>query len=90
MLITIIVACVVVIVWTLFKDGWFDTRPGHSTTRSSTTAPKRPTVYYRNCAEAHAAGRYDIPEGDPAYRPGLDHDHNGVACESRKSSRLAR
>jgi hypothetical protein len=24
----------------------------------------------KNCAETHADGRYDIPEGDPAYRPG--------------------
>ena len=35
-------------------------------------------------AEARADGRYDIPEGDPAYRPELDKDHNGIACESRK------
>jgi Excalibur calcium-binding domain len=42
------------------------------------------SVYYKNCAEAHADGRYDIPEGDPTYRPELDKDHNGIACESRK------
>jgi hypothetical protein len=45
--------------------------------------PPSPAVYYKTCAEAHADGRWDIPEGDPAYRPGLDKDHNGVACESR-------
>ncbi|HSS24128.1 MAG TPA: excalibur calcium-binding domain-containing protein [Mycobacterium sp.] len=22
--------------------------------------------------------------GDPAYRPALDKDHNGIACESRE------
>lgn len=40
-----------------------------------------PSVYYRNCSQAHADGRYDIPVGDPAYRPGLDRDHDGYACE---------
>jgi hypothetical protein len=42
------------------------------------------SVYYKNCAEVHADGRYDIPEGEPAYRPELDTDHNGIACESGK------
>jgi len=41
-------------------------------------------VYYNNCAEAHADGRHVIPEGDPAYRPEPNKDHNGIACESRK------
>lgn len=83
-LIAIIVVCVLVVVWTLIQDGRVSPRPGPPSTPASATMPNRPTVYYRNCAEAHAAGRYDIPEGDPAYRPGLDKDHNGVACESRK------
>ena len=39
---------------------------------------------HKNCAEAHAEGRYDIPEGDPAYQPELDKDQSGIACESRK------
>jgi hypothetical protein len=70
--IAVIVVCVVIVVLALAKQG----------TRVSTT-PSRPAVYYKNCAEAHADGRWNIPEGDPAYRPGLDRDHNGVACESR-------
>lgn len=52
--------------------------------RPGSTTPTRPTVYYKNCAEAHADGRWNIPEGDPAYRRALDKDGNGVACESRK------
>ncbi len=88
-LIAIIVICIVIVLWTLIEDRSFNTQPGHPADRS-TTAPTRPnSVYYKNCAEAHASGRWDIPEGDPAYRPGLDKDHNGVACESRKTSRLA-
>lgn len=87
-LIAIIVVCVVVVVWTLIQDG--GPRPGpRSTPAPTATMPNRPSVYYRTCAEAHAAGRWDIPEGDPAYRPGLDKDHNGIACESRKTNRLA-
>ena len=46
--------------------------------------PSRPAVYYKNCAEAHADGRWNIPEGDPAYRPALDKNHDGIACESRE------
>jgi hypothetical protein len=46
--------------------------------------PSRPAVYYKNCAEAHADGRWNIPEGDPAYRRELDNNHDGIACESRK------
>lgn len=42
-------------------------------------APER--TYYRNCRQAHADGRYNIPVGDPAYRPGLDRDGDGYACE---------
>lgn len=47
----------------------------------ATQAPVAAGAYFRNCREAHAAGRYNIPVGDPAYRPGLDRDHDGFACE---------
>jgi hypothetical protein len=39
---------------------------------------------YRNCTEAHADGRYNIPSSDPAYRPQLDRDGDGFACEPYK------
>jgi hypothetical protein len=39
---------------------------------------------YRNCAEAHADGRYNIPSTDPAYSPKLDRDGDGFACEPYK------
>jgi hypothetical protein len=81
-LIAVIVVCVVIVVLALAKNGPSYPRT-NPTTRFSTTAPSWPAVYYKNCAEAHADGRWNIPEGDPAYRPGLDKDHNGVACESR-------
>jgi hypothetical protein len=39
---------------------------------------------YRNCSEAHADGRYNIPSNDPAYRPQLDRDGDSLACEPYK------
>ena len=38
-------------------------------------------VYYKNCAEARAAGVTPIHKGQPGYRPGLDRDGDGIACE---------
>jgi hypothetical protein len=37
--------------------------------------------YYKNCAEAWAAGVAPLHKGDPGYRPGLDRDGDGIACE---------
>ncbi|HEY2356785.1 MAG TPA: excalibur calcium-binding domain-containing protein [Phenylobacterium sp.] len=37
--------------------------------------------YFRNCTAAHAAGVYSIPRGAPGYRPALDADNDGLACE---------
>jgi hypothetical protein len=40
-----------------------------------------PSVYYPNCKAARAAGAAPIYAGQPGYRPGLDRDGDGVACE---------
>ncbi|WP_433788143.1 excalibur calcium-binding domain-containing protein [Actinomycetospora sp. CA-101289] len=37
---------------------------------------------YANCDEARADGAEDIGVGEPGYRPALDRDRDGVACES--------
>jgi endonuclease YncB( thermonuclease family) len=37
--------------------------------------------YFGSCAEARAAGVAPLREGDDGYRPGLDGDRDGVACE---------
>lgn len=37
---------------------------------------------YQNCQEAHSAGVFDIPQGDPAYWLGGDRDKDGYACDS--------
>lgn len=36
---------------------------------------------YKNCTDAKAHGRCNIPEGDPAYCPKQDRDGDGLACE---------
>jgi len=41
------------------------------------------TIYFANCTAARAAGRRNIRRGEPGYRPALDRDNDGVACESR-------
>ncbi|MEU0539209.1 excalibur calcium-binding domain-containing protein [Nocardia sp. NPDC005978] len=38
-------------------------------------------VYYKNCAAARAAGAAPILRDEPGYRPALDRDNDGVACE---------
>jgi endonuclease YncB( thermonuclease family) len=39
------------------------------------------TAYYANCAAAKAAGAAPLYAGQPGYRPALDRDKDGVACE---------
>lgn len=41
------------------------------------------SAYYPNCAAARAAGVAPLYRGQPGYRPGLDRDNDGVACERR-------
>lgn len=43
--------------------------------------PDRETVFYRNCAQARAAGAAPLLRGRPGYAPHLDRDGDGVACE---------
>lgn len=40
-----------------------------------------PAPYYRSCAEARAAGAAPLLRGQPGYRPELDRDGDGRACE---------
>ena len=52
---------------------------------STTTPSPAPTtgssVYYPNCKAACDDGVAPIYRGQPGYRPGLDRDNDGVACE---------
>lgn len=46
-------------------------------------APAAPPddMYYPTCAAARAASAAPLHVGEPGYRPGLDRDNDGVACE---------
>jgi len=39
------------------------------------------SVYYATCSAARAAGDTPLYVGEPGYRPALDRDRDGVACE---------
>lgn len=39
------------------------------------------SAYYRNCDAARAAGVAPIYRGSPGYRPVMDGDGDGIACE---------
>jgi hypothetical protein len=39
------------------------------------------TSYYKNCDAARAAGTAPIKSGEPGYRPELDRDKDGTACD---------
>jgi hypothetical protein len=43
--------------------------------------PGSDNAYYANCSAARAAGAAPLHRGDPGYRPGLDRDGDGTACE---------
>jgi hypothetical protein len=49
--------------------------------QASRDEASRTDVYYPNCASARAAGVAPIHEGEPGYRPELDADGDGIACE---------
>lgn len=44
-------------------------------------APAVVSAFYRNCAHARAAGAAPLYRGGPGYRPEMDRDGDGVACE---------
>ena len=44
-------------------------------------------IFYRNCDAARAAGAAPLHRGHPGYRPPLDADGDGVACEPYRGRR---
>src|SRR2546423_56602 len=55
--------------------------PPVKTTEAAPPPPPPKDVYYANCDAVRAAGAAPLYIGQPGYRPGLDRDHDGVACE---------
>ena len=56
-------------------------KPQASTERHPIASPAPSGVYYRNCSAAWAAGAAPLHRGQPGYRPEMDGDGDGVACE---------
>jgi len=52
-----------------------------STSTPPATSPSDSTVYYANCTAAKTAGAAPLYQGQPGYRPAMDRDGDGVACE---------
>lgn len=48
--------------------------------RADPTVVER-SVYYANCTEVRAAGKAPLYVGEPGYRPEMDGDSDGIACE---------
>lgn len=64
------------------------TATGHPSPRpaATTAGPEEPAdepqaAYYASCAEARREGAAPLVRGAPGYRPGLDRDGDGRACE---------
>jgi endonuclease YncB( thermonuclease family) len=55
-------------------------RPSDSP-KSVWRAPTRSGVMFRNCKEAWAAGAAPLYRDQPGYRPEMDSDGDGIACE---------
>ncbi|MFV8315323.1 excalibur calcium-binding domain-containing protein [Mycobacterium sp. 23] len=55
--------------------------PPRSPVLTSDPATTNLPHHYKNCSEAWADGKTNIPRGDPDYHPALDRDGNGWACE---------
>ena len=48
------------------------------------SGPGEGVVYYRNCNDARSAGAAPIERGEPGYRPEMDGDNDGTACEPHR------
>jgi len=59
------------------SGGWLLTAPAEPATPET----RQVTTYYRYCSDARAAGVAPLNRGDPGYRPELDADDDGIACE---------
>jgi hypothetical protein len=61
--------------------------PGKGTYMPPTQSAQQPpqTPYYANCDDARAHGATNIPQGTPGYRPELDADHDGFACDENQA-----
>ncbi len=59
------------------------TPPAQPSPPDQPAPPGGPAPYYDNCTDAWNAGAAPLHRGEPGYRPGLDRDGDGIACEQR-------
>ncbi|MGW4479059.1 GmrSD restriction endonuclease domain-containing protein [Rhodococcus triatomae] len=59
-----------------------DTSDSPAAPRSETAPTDHADTYFAHCADARAAGAAPLYAGRPGYRPEMDGDGDGVACES--------
>lgn len=65
-----------------FNPSYLRTVAGLLTAPVAEAAESRMTdQHFSGCNAARAAGREDIPSWDPSYRPEMDGDGDGLACE---------
>lgn len=62
-------------------------REREAASQRSSPARSQSSVYYRNCAEARAAGVTPIYRGEPGYGAHMDGDNDGIACEPYRGRR---
>jgi|tagenome__1003787_1003787.scaffolds.fasta_scaffold20936779_2 hypothetical protein len=62
---------------------------GTATTPPAQEAAAPTGVYYANCDDARAHGATNIPAGAAGYRPELDSDSDGIACEDQTPPAVA-
>lgn len=72
---------VTVVVLGLYGPGLIALAHGRMVSAEANAPPPITSRYFRSCAAAHAAGVFSIPRGAPEYRPALDSDGDGIACE---------
>lgn len=64
-----------------------ETVAGHPAVSTGMIRSREPASGDRwaGCDDARAAGAAPIYRGEPGYRPDIDGDDDGIACESRRS-----
>jgi uncharacterized Fe-S cluster-containing radical SAM superfamily protein len=71
---------------TVFAATWFATPVLQALWTTTTRSPQEVaaterSVYYSGCDQARVAGAEPIYRGEPGYRPEMDGDADGIACE---------
>ncbi len=74
------------------SDREWDARPAETAPLAVETDRPGPTaveqgVHYSGCNEVRAAGRAPLHIGEPGYRPEMDGDGDGIACEPHIGAR---